>query len=300
MNRLITLIFIVLVQSVVFSQPTKPQTQKDTIIIRDTVVVIQQIPDSETVKTYQQILEKTNEQLSLWWNPYMLIIGILAIFFTLMTIIATIIIFTQSRGSKQLIKDSMISHKTALDNLISEKQKQLKLYETNIDNLIFEYNERLKSAGSEQVQVLTEIISKLENQKQTIDTQINSYEHGGAKHRDINSNVNVSHNTNFFARIKLNSINQSFVIYLRVLASDNKKYWLGFAGNITNTNYNTSIEFTRHQIYNTTEILIQENIVSSFNLGFKHLKLNVIMVDCVRLRGSDLDITPINFEFKFI
>ncbi|GAH80007.1 unnamed protein product, partial [marine sediment metagenome] len=95
-------------------------------------------------------------------------------------------------------------------------------------------------------------------------------------------------------------VNQSFVIYFRVIASDNNKYWIGFSGNIKNTISKTKREFTRNQIYNTTEILMQENVISAFNLGFEHLKLNVMQIDCVRLRGSDQNINAIYFEFKFI
>ncbi|GAH54859.1 unnamed protein product, partial [marine sediment metagenome] len=165
MNRLATIFFLVLVQSPAFSHATKPLTQKDTIVIKDTLIIIQEIPDSETVKTYQQILEKTNKQLNLWWNPYVLIIGILGVFFTVMAILAAIIIFRQSKESKQLIENSMAKHKIALDNLISEKQKQFKLYETNFDNLILEYNEKMKSAKPELINELTEFISNLKTKQ---------------------------------------------------------------------------------------------------------------------------------------
>src|SRR3989344_2437809 len=64
---------------------------------------------------YIQILEKTNQQLGLWTNPYGIMIGVLAILFTILTIIAAVVIYQQSKDYKEKI-----------DKLLGEYEKQLK------------------------------------------------------------------------------------------------------------------------------------------------------------------------------
>ena len=147
---------------------------------------------------------------------------------------------------------------------------------------------------------LTELISKLEIQKSILDSQTNTYKHSGYQPRDITENISISHNTNFYARISLNEINQSFIIYFKVVASDNNKYWIGYGGNIRNNPGKSKSEFTKHQFYSTKEIHIQENIIFAFNLGFKELNVNLKTVECVRLRASDKNKNEISFEYKFI
>jgi len=130
----------------------------------DTIFNLTVTPDYEIIKSYQEILEKTNQQLSLWWNPYILIISMLSIFFTVMAIITAIVIFRQSRESRRLMEESLFKHQLTLENLVDEKQKQLKLYESNVDNLILETKNKLSAVGVDQKKELEGLISKLELQ----------------------------------------------------------------------------------------------------------------------------------------
>lgn len=56
------------------------------------------------LQNYINILEKTNQQLSLWFNPYAIMVGVLAILFTILTIVAVVIIYRQSREYKDKIE----------------------------------------------------------------------------------------------------------------------------------------------------------------------------------------------------
>lgn len=141
-------------------------------IKKDTVFVIQQITNDNVAKNYEQILEKTNNQLSLWWNPYGLLISILGILFTILTIISAVIIYRQSREHRELLKESITQYETILNQLIDEKNTQLKSIDHNLANLIAEQKEKLKSADAENKKVINELISKLEIQKDSIDTKI--------------------------------------------------------------------------------------------------------------------------------
>ena len=51
------------------------------------------------VQNYINILEKTNQQLNLWYNPYGIAIAILAIFFAILALAAAFIIYRQGRSS---------------------------------------------------------------------------------------------------------------------------------------------------------------------------------------------------------
>jgi len=156
------------------SPVNKPVIEAKVTVQKDTIYVIKQIPDEKTVKSYQDILEKTNSQLSLWWNPYGVLIGLLGVLFTVLTIIAAVIIYRQSREHKELIKESITKHETVLGQMITERNQQLKNIETNLNNTINEYKEKLKTATEENKKEINELIQTLETQKESIDTQIHA------------------------------------------------------------------------------------------------------------------------------
>jgi hypothetical protein len=175
-----TLTFFLLFISIPFFAWAKnPQVNKIAVetkdqILKDTIYVIKEISDGETIKSYQEILEKTNSQLSLWWNPYGVLIAFLGVLFTALTIIAAIVIYRQSREHKELIKESIIKHENVLGKMITERNQQLKIIESNLDNTINEYREKLKSATEENKQEIKKLIQTLEAQKESIDSQIQS------------------------------------------------------------------------------------------------------------------------------
>ncbi|NUM51262.1 MAG: hypothetical protein HUU48_09110 [Flavobacteriales bacterium] len=269
---------------------------------KDTVVIIQQITDDNIAKNYQQILEKTNNQLSLWWNPYGLFVGMLGGLFAVLATIAAFIIYRQSKEYRDLIKKSLEEHQLALEKLVTEKNNQLKIYDASLDKSIMEYNEQLKTVSEDNKKQIKEFISKLEEQKEYIDTQVHTYKHSGWQHKDILENYSINQNTNFYARITLNQIGQTFVIYIKIITSDNKKYWLGFSGGVKNDIYKDKggHEYSRTKIYNSKEVVIQENIVSFFKEGFQQLNTLPIQIGCVRLRGSNTDLGEITFSYKII
>lgn len=267
---------------------------------KDTVIVLQKDVNT-TNSEYTQILEKTNAQLSLWWNPYGVFIAALGILFAILAILAAYLIYRQSKDYKDLLKTSIDEHRAALEKLIGEKNNQFKLLESSLDKTILEYNQKLNSVTDENKAQITEFIRQLENQKEYIDAQTHMYRHAGWDPKDINENYPISPSTNFQARIILNDVMQAFVIYIRVMTNDRKQYWLGFAGNEQNekmTKY--AIEYTYHIPYNTKEVVINENIHSYFKKGFPDLTSIPVYVDTVRLRGSNVDRREIIFSYKIV
>lgn len=162
---------------IVFTQNTTKDTTKThtkLTVQKDTIYIVKQISDDATAKHYQEILEKTNGQLSLWWNPYGVFVGFLGILFTILTIIAAVVIYRQSKEYRELIKESLTKHETVLGQLITEKNQQLKNIETHLNNLITEYKEKLINTREENKKEINDLISKLEIQKESIDTQIHA------------------------------------------------------------------------------------------------------------------------------
>lgn len=71
---------------------------------------------------YLDILEKTNQQLSLWWNPYGLMIGALGVLFAVLAIFAAILIFLQGREFRSLLNRTVGEYRQILDAFITEKK----------------------------------------------------------------------------------------------------------------------------------------------------------------------------------
>lgn len=159
-----------------FSWANNPLEEKaiietDSVDHADTNKIIEQFSEENTIKFYQDILEKTNSQLSLWWNPYGLIIGLLGVLFTVLTIIAAFLIYRQSKEHKELIQESILKYKTVIDTMIEERSRQLKNLEKNLEISITEYKTKLATENNKQE--IQKFIQILEKHKESIDSQIN-------------------------------------------------------------------------------------------------------------------------------
>lgn len=268
--------------------------------VKDTINIIQQQDYIKLINEYQEILEKTNSQLSLWNNPYGILIGILGVFVAVLAVIVAFVLFRQSRSNRQMVRDAVGKYEEKLERLVEQNQISGKMYEDRLNNLINEYKLKLETSDDNEKNKYQDFISKLYDQIQLLDTTLKFFKHSGNNYRDIQVNYHINQNSLFYAKISLNEINQSFYIYIRILTADNKKYWLGFAGGLENKVYKTKNEFTQYKIYNTKDILISENIQDAFIKGFKENVSQPILVEQVRLRASDLNKNDIYYEFKVL
>ncbi|MCX6318257.1 MAG: hypothetical protein NTW29_13275 [Bacteroidetes bacterium] len=280
--------------------PAQNELRNDTfhqITRTDTVFISKERPIDSVLSNYQQILEKTNSQLGMWSNPYGILIGCLGVMITLLGIGVAFVIYKQGKDARDLIKESLNKHEVELDKLINEKNNYFKNFEISLNKSIQEYQERLsRSQNLENKEQILEFISKLEEQKDIMDLKIHT--HSGYSPQDIAENYIISESTLFYTKINLSNPNQSFIIYLRIVASDGKKYWLGFGGNIKDTPGKTKYEYTSHSIYPTKNPMIQEKVLETFRLGFPELNCYPIRIDNIRLRGSDTDLGQITFSYK--
>lgn len=270
----------------------------------------------KTITSYHEILEKTNSQLSMWTNPYGIFVAVLGglvaclgVLFTVLTIIAVYLVFRQSKEYKDLMKKSLNDHKIALDNLIEEKDNQLKNIAAGYDKSIkeLEYkagmlSDSLNELDKIQAEVMKEMILKLKEQKDFIDPNFKTFKHSGWRNKDIAENYTINQSTLFKFRALLNNPEQSFTVYMRIIANDNKPYWLGFGGRniIDNSEKQKQLlnESTKYKTYNSLVVEIKENIFNCFGDAFSDKGIMPVKIDCVRLRGSDENKNEITFSYK--
>lgn len=127
------------------------------------------------VKNYIDILEKTNQQLSLWQNPYGLMVGTLAVLFTILTIVAVIIIYRQGQEYKNRIEADRDLYKRKIEDFLDAQMKVIKNRDIeNIklskkaDEIIKAYQNQLNKSSKEQKAEIQKVIDKLEVEKISI------------------------------------------------------------------------------------------------------------------------------------
>lgn len=172
----ITLILGVFLSIKSFAINQKRVIKNSNLTVHDTIYITNNKIDSTTL-FYQSILEKTNSQLSLWGNPYGLMVGALGVLFTCLTILFAFILYRQSSDYKKIINQSITNYQAILEKLIKETQDQTKLYLESSDERftekINEYKKDLENATLDQKAIIEEKVKQLEIQKNNISEKIN-------------------------------------------------------------------------------------------------------------------------------
>lgn len=141
--------------------PSNPadSIQKRVVILSDSIA--RAIVDSSIrrqTKDYIDILERTNNQLSLWWNPYGVMVGVLGVLFSIGAIGGTVILFRQSREHKEVIRASIDEYSELLDKFVTEKTNELLSSKQQLEATIRERTTALeKSNGDDQAKLESEI-----------------------------------------------------------------------------------------------------------------------------------------------
>lgn len=108
-----------------------------------------------------ELMEKTNNQMNLWYNPYAVIIGSLSLLFTIAAIVFAFIIYRQSKEYKDQIKSLINSYQTALKNLVEDWESKIE----KIDEQIEDYKTKMISASDEQKKEFEKEIDKLKKER---------------------------------------------------------------------------------------------------------------------------------------
>lgn len=131
---------------------------------------IKQSPSSEQVlnQNYITLLERTNQQLSLWSNPYGIMIGILALLFALAAIIVSVYLWWNSREQRRERKEQADNFFSSLKEIanknIEEARKQY-------DELIAAQEKTLKSSTKNKDE-LQRALTELKKERANIGTNI--------------------------------------------------------------------------------------------------------------------------------
>lgn len=112
-------------------------TQSATVPIGNMANVEQQ----RLIENYIAILEKTNQQLGVWSNPYGVAIGILSLLIAIIAIFVAISIWRHSKEQKDRA-DKFFSDQ---EKIIQEKNKNIQQIELKYDKLIKGYEKQQKS-----------------------------------------------------------------------------------------------------------------------------------------------------------
>lgn len=120
------------------------------------------------IQNYIDILEKTNQQLNPWYNPYGLMIGILTL---LVALIAMGVAYALWRHSKEQ-RDRMNQFYTEQEKMINEKNKQVQKVEEKLNDLIKEYEKQLKDSTKQGKKEIQRAIEELKKEKAKIGAYI--------------------------------------------------------------------------------------------------------------------------------
>ncbi|EKE06509.1 MAG: hypothetical protein ACD_18C00347G0034 [uncultured bacterium] len=115
------------------------------------------------LSNYADILEKTNQQLNLWTNPYGLMIGLLAIIIAIVAIVVSFLLWKNSSDQKKRSEEffkkqeenieaqmGIIKERSEKENELSkQREKRAKEYEDSFNKLIAEYKTKLRGVDKE-------------------------------------------------------------------------------------------------------------------------------------------------------
>lgn len=132
------------------------------------------IPDQYTLmlENYASIVEKTNQQLSLWSNPYGIMIGILTLLVAVGAIVVSIILVTNSQDQKKRQQEFFNEQERIINERNNREDTQRKEHyekaEKKFEDLINEQQKKLASTNKEGKQKIEQEIEELKKQKASI------------------------------------------------------------------------------------------------------------------------------------
>ncbi len=124
--------------------------------------------ETQILNNYISILEKTNQQLSLWHNPYGVAIGILTL---LIAVIAIVVAYALWRHSKEE-RDRINQFFSEQEKIIKEKNENVQKIEGKLNELIKEYEKQLKDTKTRNKKEIQKIIDDLKKEKASIGSYI--------------------------------------------------------------------------------------------------------------------------------
>lgn len=122
----------------------------------------------QMMNNYVSILEKTNQQLGVWSNPYGIAIGILSIFIAIIAICVGFALWRHSKEQKERFDKFLLEQ----EKVIQTKNKRFEQVELKFDALIKGYEEQLKSATKNNKIEIEKAIADLKKEKASLGAYI--------------------------------------------------------------------------------------------------------------------------------
>lgn len=112
---------------------------------------------AKIIESYSEILGKTNQQLSLWSNPYGIAMGILSLLVGLLAIGVGIALWKNSKDQKELVERFFSDQ----EKIIQERNAGMKKVQGGYEKLIKAYEDRLEKATSSNKKELQKAIDDI-------------------------------------------------------------------------------------------------------------------------------------------
>lgn len=149
--------------------------------IEDNLRAIETPQEINTDVQYTLLLEKTNTQLNLWYNPLILCISLLGVLFTLAAIIFAFVLYRQSSDYKEKLEEDRRENNKNIQNylskqkdIIAKREKRAEEIEDKINIIIEQYKKQFKSVTASQKEEIKQKIRELESQKINLQTNVES------------------------------------------------------------------------------------------------------------------------------
>lgn len=121
------------------------------------------------MQQYIAILEKTNQQLSLWSNPYGVLVGALSFLVGFLAVGVAFILYRQSKEYRTLFQEALKEYEIALQGSLKKIGDE---YRTRVDNLIKVKSKEIDTFSGDAKEQAKKIIEDLEKEKDSIGSRI--------------------------------------------------------------------------------------------------------------------------------
>jgi len=140
----------------------------DIFIFENNHILLIMPSETQILNNYVSILEKTNQQLSLWYNPYGVAIGILTLLIAVIAIVVAYALWRHSKEQRDRINQFFIEQ----EKIIKEKNENVEKVEAKLNELIKEYEKQLKDTKTRNKKEIQKIIDDLKKEKASIGSYI--------------------------------------------------------------------------------------------------------------------------------
>lgn len=125
--------------------------------------------DQATTQLYISLLEKTNQQLSLWSNPYGVLVAVLSFLVAFLAIAAAVILYRQTKEHRELFQKALKDYELALQKNLEQTGVDA---ETKIQKFIDTKTGEINALSGDTKKQAKKIIDDLKKEKDSIGSRI--------------------------------------------------------------------------------------------------------------------------------